>query len=143
MRDATARRLSTLHTLAYRLTRGRLGRRLVDNDMLLLTTTGRRSGHRHTIPLLYLRDGDSFIVIASWGGRDYPPHWYLNVTADPAVSIQIDGSVWKAVARELDEPERSEWWQHAVTAYEGYGTYQSRTDRVIPILRLTPRDQGR
>jgi len=111
--------------------------------MLLLTTTGRRSCRKHTIPLLYLRDGDSVIVIASWGGRDYAPHWYLNVTADPAVSVQIDGSVWEAVARELDEPERSEWWQHAVAAYEGYGAYQSRTDRVIPILRLTPRDQGR
>lgn len=143
MRDATARRLSTLHTLAYRLTRGRLGRRLVDNDMLLLTTTGRRSGRRHTIPLLYLRDGDSVIVIASWGGRDYPPHWYLNVTADPAVSVQIDGSVWEALAHELDEPERSTWWQRAVTAYDGYAEYQSRTDRVIPVLRLTPHDQDR
>jgi deazaflavin-dependent oxidoreductase (nitroreductase family) len=143
VRDATARRLSTLHTLAYRLTRGRLGRRLVDNDMLLLTTTGRRSGRRHTIPLLYLRDGDSVIVIASWGGRDYPPHWYLNVTADPAVSVQIDGSVWEALAHELDEPERSTWWQRAVTAYDGYAEYQSRTDRVIPVLRLTPHDQDR
>ncbi len=138
MRDATARRLSTLHTLAYRLTGGRIGRRLVNNDMLLLTTTGRRSRRQHTIPLLYLRDGDSVIVVASWGGRDYPPHWYLNVTADPAVFVQIDGTGWPAVAEELDEPERSTWWQHAVTAYDGYTEYQSRTDRVIPILRLTP-----
>ena len=139
MRDATARRLSTLHTLAYRLTGGRIGRRLVNNDMLLLTTTGRRSGRQHTIPLLYLRDdGDGVIVIASWGGRDYPPHWYLNVRADPAVFVQIDGALWEAVAHELDEPERSTWWQHAITAYDGYAEYQSRTDRVIPILRLTP-----
>ena len=69
MRDATARRLSTLHTLAYRLTRGRLGRRLVDNDMLLLTTTGRRSGRRHTIPLLYLRDGDSVTFEVTQGQK--------------------------------------------------------------------------
>ena len=137
MRDATARRLSTLHTLAYRLTRGRIGHRLVNNDMLLLTTTGRRSGRQHTIPLLYLRDGNDLIVIASWGGRDYPPHWYLNVAADPNVSVQIDGAGSDAVAHELDEPERSAWWQHAVTAYDGYAEYQSRTARVIPILRLT------
>ena len=138
MRDATARRLSTLHTLAYRLTGGRVGRRLVNNDMLLVTTTGRRSGRKHTIPLLYLRDGDAVIVIASWGGRDYPPDWYLNVVADPEVSVQMNGAGWDAVAEELDEPERSTWWQHAVTAYDGYAEYQSRTMRVIPILRLSP-----
>ncbi len=143
MHDATARRLSTLHTRLYRLTGGRIGRRLLNNDMLLLTTTGRRSGREHTIPLLYLRDGDGVIVIASWGGRDYPPHWYLNVTADPRVSVQIDGIRWPAVAHELGEPERSAWWERAVTAYDGYEEYQSRTARVIPILRLSPRSQGR
>ena len=139
MRDTSARRLSTLHTLAYRFTGGRIGRRLVNNDMLLVTTTGRRSGRKHTIPLLYLRDGDAVIVIASWGGRDYPPDWYLNVVADPEVSVQMNGAGWDAVAEELDEPERSTWWQHAVTAYDGYAEYQSRTKRVIPILRLSPR----
>ncbi len=132
-----ARRLSTLHTLTYRLTGGRVGRRLVNNDMLLLTTTGRHSGRKHTIPLLYLHDGDNIIVIASWGGRDYPPHWYLNVTADPTVSLQINAETWTAVARELNEPERTQWWQHAVAAYDGYAEYQSRTERVIPILRLS------
>ena len=131
-----ARRLSTLHTLTYRLTGGRVGRRLVHNDMLLLTTTGRHSGRKHTIPLLYLHDGDNIIVIASWGGRDYPPHWYLNVTADPNVGVQINAETWTAAARELNEPERSLWWDRAVVAYAGYGEYQSRTDRVIPVLRL-------
>jgi deazaflavin-dependent oxidoreductase (nitroreductase family) len=106
--------------------------------MLLLSTIGRISGRKHTIPLLYLRDGANVIVIASWGGRDYPPHWYLNVMADPNVSVQIDGTGWQAVAEELDEPERSAWWLRAVTAYDGYAEYQSRTARVIPILRLTP-----
>jgi deazaflavin-dependent oxidoreductase (nitroreductase family) len=138
VRDATARRLSTLHTLTYRLTGGRIGRRLVNNDMLLLTTTGRRSGREHTIPLLYLRDGNAVIVIASWGGRDDPPHWYLNVIADPNVSVQINGATWNAVVDELDEPERSTWWGRAVAAHDGYAAYQSRTTRVIPILRLSP-----
>ena len=58
---------------------------------------------------------------------------------DPNVSVQINGTGWDAVAHELDEPERSTWWQHAVAAYDGYAAYQARTDRVIPILRLTPR----
>ena len=77
LRDSTAKecvpRLSRLHTLFYRATGGRVGRRLVDNDMLLLTTTGRRTGKPHTVPLLYLRDDAAFVVFASWGGRPFIP----------------------------------------------------------------------
>ncbi len=137
MRDATARRLSTLHTLAYRATGGRIGRRLVNNDMLLVTTRGRRTGGEHTVPLLFLRDGEHVIVIASWGGRDHPPHWYLNMKADPTVAVQVEGTRWSATAIDLDEPERSLWWDRAVAAYDGYAQYQSRTDRVIPVVRLS------
>ena len=104
--------------------------------MLLVTTRGRQSGRNHTVPLLYLRDGKDVIVIASWGGRDHPPHWYLNMKSDPRVTVQIDGRQRPATAIELDAPDRSHWWQRAVAAYEGYAEYQSRTDRVIPILRL-------
>jgi len=142
VRDGTARRLSTLHTAAYRLSGGKIGRRLVNNDMLLVTTRGRHTGRDHTVPLLYLRDGDDVLVVASWGGRDYPPHWYLNMKAEPAVSVQIDGSKWVAIATELGEPERSEWWQRAVVAYDGYREYQSRTERLIPIVRLAPAPAG-
>ncbi len=138
MRDATAKRLSAIHGMAYRTTGGRLGRRLVNNDMLLLTTIGRRSGRDHTVPLLYLRDGDSVIVIASWGGRSYPPDWFLNLTHDRTVSVQVDGIVWTGVASELVEPDRSEWWQRAVAAYDGYSDYQARTSRIIPIVRISP-----
>lgn len=138
MQDATARRLSTFHTALYRLTGGRLGTRLVDNDMLLLTTTGRRSGKRHTVPLLYLRDGAGYVVIASWGGRDAPPHWYLNLTADPMVEIQIGNEALTARAVEVDPAARDAWWPRIVEAYEGYATYQARTDRVIPVILLEP-----
>ncbi|MCP3973193.1 MAG: nitroreductase family deazaflavin-dependent oxidoreductase [bacterium] len=138
MRDATARRLSALHTLAYRVTGGRIGRRLVNNDMLLVTTRGRHSGREHTVPLLYLSDDDGVVVIASWGGRDYPPHWYLNMKAESEVSVQVNGRRWMATAIELDEPERSEWWERAIAAYDGYAEYQARTQRLIPILRLAP-----
>lgn len=124
------------------MTGGRIGRRLVKNDMLLVTTRGRRSGRDHTVPLLYLRDDDHVIVIASWGGRDYPPHWYLNMKADPSVSVQIGGDRWPAKAIELDEPERSEWWAGAIAASDRYAEYQSRTDRIIPILRLIPAETG-
>jgi deazaflavin-dependent oxidoreductase (nitroreductase family) len=137
--DGTARRLSALHALTYKLTGGRVGRRLVANDMLLLTTAGRKSGRAHTVPLLYLRDGDDVLVIASWGGRDYPPHWYLNLSANPTVQVQIDTDRWSGRAVALDEPERTTWWEKAVEAYSGYATYQGRTERVIPIIRITKR----
>jgi deazaflavin-dependent oxidoreductase (nitroreductase family) len=138
MRDTTARRLSRLHRALYQRTDGRLGRRFVANDMLLLTTTGRRSGRPHTVPLLYIQDQADLLVIASWGGRDYPPDWYTNLTANPSVSVQVDGSRYAASAVALGEPERAQWWDRFVAAYDGYTAYQVRTDRVIPIIRLSP-----
>ena len=138
MRDLTAKRLSALHRSAYRLTGGRIGKRLVNNDMLLLTTTGRRSGTSHTVPLLFLPDRDDVIVIASWGGRDYPPDWYANLVQQPQVAVQVDGRRWEAQAAVMAPPERDLWWQRAVEAYDGYRDYQSRTERLIPIVRISP-----
>lgn len=138
MRDTTARRLSAIHKVLYRATAGLVGRRLVNNDMLLLTTVGRRSGRRHTIPLLYLVQDPHLYVIASWGGRDQHPEWYLNLLEEPNVDVQVDGRRFRATARPLGEPERTHWWQRAVAAYDGYATYQSRTERLIPVVSLTP-----
>lgn len=136
MRDRTAKQLSTLHTLLYRATRGRIGRRLVDNDMLLLTTTGHTTGKKHTIPLLYLDIGSSLIVIASWGGRPNHPHWYQNLLANPMATVRILGQTLPVVARSATENERRLWWPRVVEAYDGYETYQSRTSREIPLVFL-------
>jgi deazaflavin-dependent oxidoreductase (nitroreductase family) len=144
MRDVTARRLSTLHRMMYRASGGHVGKRFVNNDMLLLTTTGRRTGTEHTVPLLYLSaNGDAsghapLYVIASWGGRDNHPEWYLNLIHSPHVGVQLRGRRFSAVAAPLEEPDRTEWWQRAVTAYDGYRAYQTRTGRVIPVVRLEP-----
>ena len=136
MLDLSAKWLSTIHTALYRTTGGKIGRRLVKNDMLLLTTTGRRSGQPHTVPLLYLKDGDRLVVIASWGGRDYPPHWYLNLVADQKVTCQVEGESFEAIATEATDREREIWWPRIVEAYHGYADYQSRTDRQIPVIFL-------
>lgn len=136
MRDSTARRLSRLHRVLLRLSGFRIGRRLVDNDMLLLTTRGRRSGTPHTVPLLYLEEGGAPIVIASWGGRDYHPDWYLNIVEEPAVEVTIDGDRRTARARTMEGAERQRWWRRAVAAYPGYARYQARTEREIPIVVL-------
>ncbi|MDH3606819.1 MAG: nitroreductase family deazaflavin-dependent oxidoreductase [Acidimicrobiia bacterium] len=138
MRDATVRRLSRLHAALYRATRGRVGRRLVASDMLLLTTRGRISGRLHTVPLLYLADGETLVVVASWGGRDYHPHWYLNLLAQPAATANVAGSSRPVVARTADAAERSTWWERVQKAYPGYRTYQRRTRREIPIVFLEP-----
>jgi len=137
MRDGTARTLSTIHTVAYRLTGGRIGRRMVDNDMLLLTTLGSKTGQPHTVPLLYLRDGEDLVVIASWGGRPHHPHWYVNLGAHPQATVQVEGRRWKVTAKPMGREDREKWWPRIVGAYQGYATYQSRTDRPIPVVRLS------
>ena len=91
-----------------------------------------------TIPLLFLRDGDSLVVIASWGGRENNPLWYENLVANPKVSVQIDGTSMPCRARTMTEAERDQWWPRIVEAYDGYTVYQSRTDRRIPVVRLDP-----
>lgn len=138
MRDGQVRRLSRLHRGLYRLTGGRVGSRLVDNDMLLLTTTGRQSGRRHTVPLLFLREGDVLVVIASYGGRDRHPAWYLNLVAEPNVEIQMSRLRLRARARTADPEERASWWPRVVDAYGDYAVYQTRTDREIPVVLLDP-----
>lgn len=138
MRDATAKRLSGLHTFLYRATRGAVGRRLVDNDMLLLTTTGRHTGAAHTVPLLFLRSEEALVVFASWGGRSTHPEWYLNLVAGPSATVQVLGRRWPVQARTADPEEREGWWARAVEAYAGYEAYQGRTEREIPVVFLEP-----
>lgn len=138
MRDGTARRLSQLHTRLYRSTGGRVGKRLVNNDMLLLTTTGRVSGDPHTVPLLYLMDDDRLIVFASWGGRDRHPEWYLNLIAEPRARVEVPGRSWEVEASTLEGVDRDRWWAAAEAAYGGYSQYQARTDRLIPVVALVP-----
>jgi F420H(2)-dependent quinone reductase len=138
MKDSTARSLSRIHTILFRATGGRIGRRLVDNDMLLLTTTGRSSGHAHTVPLLYLQEDDTVVVIASWGGRDHHPDWYLNLLADPSARINVRGDKRSVVARTADPTERAAWWPRITAAYDGYTEYQSKTEREIPVVLLDP-----
>jgi deazaflavin-dependent oxidoreductase (nitroreductase family) len=143
MRDSTVRRLSRLHVVVYRLTAGVVGRRLVRNDMLLLTTRGFATDKPHTVPLLYLRDGDALVVIASWGGRPDNPDWYRNLSHDQRAIVQVRTKRWAVRARTASDRERALWWPRIVAAYSGYRTYQSRTDRVIPVVLLEPVNEAR
>ncbi len=138
MRDSAVRRWSSVHARLYTLTGGRVGSRLVDNDMLLLTTTGRDTGRDHTVPLLYLKEGERLVVIASYGGRASHPDWFRNLQAHPLVRVRIGERSNEMKARVATDEERSLWWPRAVEAYSDYAVYQTRTDRVIPIVFLEP-----
>lgn len=138
MRDSQVKLLSRLHASVYRATQGLIGRRLVHNDMLLLTTTGQITGTKHTVPLLYISDGNALVVIASYGGRTGHPQWYRNLVVTPQVSVQIGNSTIALEADTMVPDDRQVWWPRVVAAYSDYAVYQSRTTREIPVVRLTP-----
>jgi deazaflavin-dependent oxidoreductase (nitroreductase family) len=139
VRDGTVRRLSSLHKAVFKLTRGGVGGRLVDNDMLLLSTAGAKTGRNHTVPLLFLRHDDSFVVIASYGGRDDHPQWYKNLMETSTASVQVGSESIEVEARTASGEERTQLWREVVRAYDQYHIYQSRTDRGIPIVILDTR----
>lgn len=127
-----------VHRFFYRVSRGRLGGNL-EMPVLLLTTTGRKTGKQRTWPLYHLVDGDSFVVIASNVGEDTHPAWLLNLRADPRASVQIGSERYDVTAREAEGEERERLWKQAVTASPGYETYRTRTKRRIPVVVLIRR----
>ena len=103
----------------------------------LLTTVGRRSGARRSVPLLYLLDGNDLVVVASQGGAPKDPGWYLNLEAKPAAEVEIGRSRFAVAARRVDEDEKPRLWPRLVTIYPAYQTYQRGTSRRIPVVRLS------
>lgn len=128
--------VSRFHVLLYRLTRGHMGARLGRSPVLLLTTTGRKSGKGVTTPLLYLQDGDSLVVIASFGGSPKHPAWYLNLQKDPRCLVQVKGRKTPMTAETVRAEARQSLWDRAVAMYRPYEDYQKKTDRLIPVVRL-------
>ncbi len=137
MRDRTVKALSTIHTAAFRLTGGRVGRRLVDNEMGILTTVGRVTGKDHAVPLLVLADDDDWVVVASYGGRPDHPEWYRNLVAGPEARLQLGSLIHEVSASTMGDEERDLWWPRIVAAYDGYADYATRTDRPTPVVRLS------
>ena len=109
---------------------------------LLLEHVGRRSGTRFTTPLLYLRDGDNLIVVASQGGLPKDPQWYLNLLAHPDASVRLRGEGVRDVrARTASDEERTSLWPRLVELYADFAKYATWTDRVIPVVVLERRDR--
>ncbi len=137
-KDTVARALTTFHERLYRVSGGRLGGRIAGMPVLLLSTTGRKTGRRRTTPLTYTTDGDNVVLVASYGGDDHHPDWYLNLTAHPLVEVEREGRVEQLVARTATAEEKARLWPGIVDTYKGYADYQRKTERDIPLVILSP-----
>jgi deazaflavin-dependent oxidoreductase (nitroreductase family) len=129
--------MSGLNTGLYRLTGGKVGGRMGKAPILLLSATGRKSGKRRTTPLLYGRDGDNFVVIASVGGAPKHPAWYLNLQGREA-EIEVGREKLRVRARDAEGEERDRLWAHMVALFPAYDSYQMKTSRRIPVVVLEP-----
>lgn len=106
---------------------------------LVLTTKGAKTGRPRTTPLLYIRDGDDLVLIASKGGNPSHPSWYLNLKANPEVEVFLDGETKRYIAKDAEGEERERLWQKAVKLYSGYEKYRKRAGaRKIPVVVLRP-----
>lgn len=131
--------LGALHRLLYQASAGRIGSHIWGLPIVLLTTTGRQSGLRRTVPLCSLRDGESFVVIASYGGLDRSPSWWLNLQREPRATVQLGSVSHDVVAREATPEERARLWAEVTRRAPGYLDYERRTSRRIPVVLLEPR----
>jgi F420H(2)-dependent quinone reductase len=136
---------STAHVAVFRITGGRVGGRFRFGSafphgvpVCLLTTRGRKTGEPRTIPLLFLRDGDRVVIVASRGGTGIYPQWYRNLKAEPRTLVQVGHRRRPMRAREADGQERTQLWRRLVEMYPEYGAYQSWTERTIPIVVCEP-----
>lgn len=133
--------LLRLHQRAYEITGGRWGHRVGRVRMLLLRTTGRRSGRQRTAALQYHPDGDRLIVVASKGGSDERPGWLINLQAHPDVEVQIGTRRFPARARIATADEQRRLWPVMTALWPDYDRYQSQTSRRIPLVVLEPAGQ--
>jgi deazaflavin-dependent oxidoreductase (nitroreductase family) len=127
-----------VHCWLYRMSRGRIGGRMMGMPVLLLTTTGRRSGRPRTSPLMYIPHGEACVVIASNAGEPRHPAWWLNLRTDPRAIVQQGGRVVVATAREAQDEERARLWAQLIRQEPSYEVYRQRTSRQIPVVVLEP-----
>lgn len=124
------------HVDRYVETDGEEGHDWNGTTALILTTTGRKSGEERCTPLIYQEHGDAYLVVASKGGADEPPAWYLNLEAEPDVTVQVKADRFSARARVAAAEEKGEMWKTMTTAWPDYDEYQKKTDREIPVVVL-------
>lgn len=129
------------HVALIRLTHGRFGARMGNLRLCILTTTGRKSGVERHNPLAWFPHDDGLVVIASAGGSNHHPAWYLNLVANPSVSVEIDGVDRPMTARTASAAEKAQIWPGIVAKAKNFEGYQARTSRNIPVVILRPRQE--
>ena len=122
----------------YESTGGAEGGTLMDKPVIILGTLGRHSGKVRKAPLMRVEDNGTYAVVASMGGAEKHPVWYLNLTASPTVTLQDGATVYEMTARQVEGDEKARWWALAVEAWPAYADYQAKTDRQIPVVVLEP-----
>ena len=128
------------HVRRYEETDGEVGHDWEKGaPILILTTTGRRTGEPRKFPLIYQRVDDTYVIVASKGGADEHPGWYRNLTANPEVSVQVKADKFSAVARTAASEERASLWPKMAAVWPDYDEYQKKTDREIPVVVLERR----
>lgn len=127
------------HVRVYRETGGQQGYHWRGTDILLLNTTGRKSGQERTMPLIHRTDGDRYVVVASKGGAPDHPAWFENLRADPDVTVQVRDQVVPVRAHVAEGEERDRLWSLMTEVWPDYDSYQQKTDRQIPVVVLQPR----
>jgi deazaflavin-dependent oxidoreductase (nitroreductase family) len=123
----------------YRLSGGRMGGRINQAPVLLLTTTGRKSGQKRTAPVVYLADGENLVVIGSNAGHNRTPAWSLNLKANPDAEVEVGRERRPVRARIAEGGERADLWRKHNEQYSGFDEYEARTDRNIAVFVLEPR----
>ena len=136
--DSWLRRVGKLNVPVYRLTRGRVMGTVGRIPVLLLTTTGRKSGQKRTAPVVFSRDGDNLIVVGSNAGNARTPAWAYNLRATPEAEVEVRGDKRSVRARVSEGDERERLWDLVTTDYEGFVDYEQRTDRDIAVFVLEP-----
>lgn len=130
------------HCAVYRGTRGLLGGNLLGIQMLLLTTRGRKTGRLRTLPLAYVEHDGAYVIVASNGGAEKPPAWWLNLRASETATVQVRDARFDVAWALAPKDERMAYWRKLQAAIPAYRMYRTRTDREIPLVRLTPVDRG-
>jgi deazaflavin-dependent oxidoreductase (nitroreductase family) len=138
--DLFLKGMNTFHRTVLRISGGRLGWETANMTVVELTTTGRKSRRPHMVLLTSpVRDGEAIVVVASRGGADHHPAWFLNLRDNPDVEVAVGGEAKRPMrARVADADERARLWPQVVAKYKGYGNYQAKTDREIPLVLLEP-----
>lgn len=138
-KDRIAKAANVLHRSVFKASKGKVGGKVGSMPVVQLTTTGRKSGQPRTVMLTSpVQLGDDVVLVASYGGDDAHPAWYVNLVANPTVTITMAGREFTATARTASPEEKAELWPRITGAYKGYAGYQTKTDRDIPVVICSP-----